>query len=296
MKQVSNKEYRNYTPFNLVIGDVFGRLSYTGRTSFKEDGKGHRKRIIEAKCECGVVRDYVWDTVSRGHTKSCGCLQSDLMKLQKHQKTHGLSGHPLFNTWRGMRERCYYPKHNRFKYYGAKGKTVYPLWKDDFKAFYDWAIENGYEEGLTLDRFPDRDGNYEPTNCRFVGGRPQKLNTDATRLITAFGETKSMLEWSEDVRCKVSYSGLRNRVGRDKEFWEDIELAIITPAQNRGMNKDNRVEVKNITAFGETKSIKDWLSDERCVINEERLRFRVFRKSWDVEKALTTPERKLPNK
>jgi len=275
-------------------GDIYGRLILTGNVYFRE--KDDRKtKMVTAVCKCGKVRDYILYLLRNGQTRSCGCLQSDLLKENPHNKTHGLTKHPLFKVFDGMKQRCYNPNTKGFQYWGGKGVIIAKEWLDDFTKFFSWAYANGYRKGLTIDRYPNKDGNYEPSNCRWATYAAQRRNME-NKLYEGFGERKLMIDWAADKRCMVTLSGLKNRFWRDKEDWPDIELAITTPPQIRGVNKVNRAENKMITAFGETKSIKDWLSDERCVINEERLRFRVFRKSWDVEKALTTPERKLPNK
>jgi hypothetical protein len=75
---------------------------------------------------------------------------------------HGLKNTRLYKIWQQMKNRCLNPKGNRFKDYGARGITVCDEWKNDFKAFYDWAMSNGYSDDLTIDRI-DNDGNYEPS-------------------------------------------------------------------------------------------------------------------------------------
>lgn len=115
----------------------------------------------------------------------------------------------LFRIWRGIIQRCNNPNNKAYKHYGGRGIKVCPVWLGSFKAFYNWAIFNGYQESLTIDR-KDNDGNYEPNNCRWVTRKEQANNTRATTFIEINGITKSISEWSR--LSGVSKSGLRNRL------------------------------------------------------------------------------------
>ena len=91
-------------------------------------------------------------------------------------KQHGQSKTALYGVWCGMRERCNNPNHISYKYYGGKGVSVCPEWHD-FVSFQEWALAHGYTRGYWIDRI-DGDGDYEPSNCRFIprerspGNRP----------------------------------------------------------------------------------------------------------------------------
>lgn len=285
--QINNKN--TYEKYHQKAGDVFGRLTLTGVTYIKE-ANNKRVRMVEAKCECGVIRDYIFDLVRRGDSRSCGCLLKDSLKDSPHAKTHGLRHHPLYTIYRGMKERCYRPKSISYPNYGARGIIICPEWLKDFKVFFDWAIGNGWRHGFDIDRI-DNDGIYEPGNCRFVTDKVSSRNRRSNVNITAFGETKCVMAWIDDARCKVTYGGLMNRLTRDKSDWPDVEKAITTPPQIRGMNVSNRASNRIIFAFGEEKSIAEWLKDSRCVVSEKTIRSRI-RKQWSAEKALTKIENK----
>ena len=133
----------------------------------------------------------------------------------------------LYQVWCGMRARCRDPKHVSYKSYGARGIKVDKRW-DDYTAFRDWALDNGYEEGLEIDR-KDSDDHYSPENCQWITVRANRRRQQPT--IVAFGEAKTLIEWSEDERCEVTYYVLRNRKNRG---W-DFERALTTPANPPGV-------------------------------------------------------------
>lgn len=135
----------------------------------------------------------------------------------------GLRRHRLYNIWRSMRQRCNNKNAKDYKWYGGKGITVCSEW-DDFEKFYEWACSNGYYNHLVLDR-KERSKGYSPDNCRWVDDTDSARNRSNNRLITAFGETKTLIEWAEDERCVVAYGTLKNRV---RKGW-DGERLITTP-------------------------------------------------------------------
>lgn len=142
------------------IGQKFGRLTIV-------DGPIKTKNGIcyQCVCECGATCMVRKSALKSGNTKSCGCLSRELASL--HWKTHGLSYTRLHSIWGNMIQRCENVHHDSYRNYGAKGITVCTEWRNDFKAFYDWAMSNGYEDTLTIDRINSHEG-YNPSNCRFV--------------------------------------------------------------------------------------------------------------------------------
>jgi hypothetical protein len=127
-------------------------------------------------------------------------------------KTHGFSDTRLYRIWRGMITRCYDERNDNFSYYGGRGIRVDAYWHD-LRIFVEWAVNNGYSDELMLERI-DNEGHYTPTNCTWATRTTQANNRRSTRLITIHGETKSITQWSQDVRCKVSYYVLRDRLNK----------------------------------------------------------------------------------
>lgn len=281
---------RKHRKHSYQKGMTYGRLTLTGKT-FLKAMYGQQRRMVEADCICGVTRFYLFDLLSRGETKSCGCLRNELISKQgKLRLTHGMRKHPLYLVWKGMKGRCYNKGDIGYKNYGGRGIGICDEWLEKPKLFFDWAIENGWQQGLDIDR-ENNDGYYSPTNCRFVPPKISSRNRRSNRWITAFGETKCLTDWAKDKRCKISFKRLWVRLAESS--WNSVEEMLITPPKMRGQNISNRVENKTVFAFGEEKSIAEWLKDERCLADEERLRLRL-KKGWSPEKALTTYIRKLP--
>lgn len=132
--------------------------------------------------------------------------------MKVHPKTtHGLTGHPLYCVWKGLRERCRSPKNRNYFRYGGRGIKVCEEWNTDFKCFVDWSLANGWKPGLQIDRI-NNDGNYEPGNCRFVDRIVNVNNTRKNRRVLAFGETRTVTMWSRDPRCVVARDTLIKRL------------------------------------------------------------------------------------
>ena len=100
-----------------------------------------------------------------------------------------------------MKNRCYNQNSKRYVAWGGRGIIVCDEWRNNFKAFYDWAMSHGYEEGLTLDRI-NNDGNYEPNNCRWTTIQEQNKNKRNVKLIIFDGKSQLLREWGRRVKHK----------------------------------------------------------------------------------------------
>lgn len=266
---------------------IYGRIRLTGKT-YMTPMYGQLRRIVEGECDCGTIRMYVAQSLRLGLTKSCGCFQRE--NTSKIHRKHGLSKHPLYLVHQEMLKRCYIESNESFKNYGGRGIGVCDEWQSNFLSFYNWAVENGYQSGRSLDRI-DNDGNYEPGNCRFAERDVQSRNNRRNRMYTAFGETKCLFDWGKDPRCVVSVWGLRSRVVRER--WDDFEKALTSHAEERKCISRRSKHAKMLTAFGETKCYSEWLEDERCLVKKDTLVDRLS-KGFDAESAISLPP-KRPN-
>ena len=100
----------------------------------------------------------------------------------------------LHKIWESMQARCEYKKHPHYHNYGGRGIVVCEDWRD-YLCFRKWALNNGYNNELTIDRV-DNDGDYEPSNCRWISIKKQQNNKRNNRIITAHGESRTVSEWS----------------------------------------------------------------------------------------------------
>ena len=168
-----------------ILGHRFGKLiaveKLTGANGYL---------VYKCVCDCGGEKLVTESSDLRnGRVKSCGCM------TVKHGKTDTR----LYTILRCIKERCLSDKHEAYSRYGGRGITVCDEWLDKdngFINFYNWAMENGYEEGLSIDRI-DNNGNYEPSNCRWATPKQQANNTRTNVYFTRNGITCTAKQFSE---------------------------------------------------------------------------------------------------
>jgi len=200
----------------IPIGMKLGRLTTTAHVA--ERINGQIRHFYTVICDCGNTYRVEGQKLASGHTISCGCYQREV------STTHGdsLLGSEYYRlrcVWTDMMQRCYNTNNKNYFRYGGRGIIVCDGWRTDRAVFKKWALANGYIKGLSLDRYPNNDGNYEPNNCRWITMKQQQRNRSDNHLITAFSETKCIAAWVEDKRCVVTSQTLcyRIKIGMDSE-------------------------------------------------------------------------------
>lgn len=127
--------------------------------------------------------------------------------------SHGKRKTKLYRVWCSMKERCNNPHNKSYKNYGGKGISVCEEWSKNFSSFALWAEENGYAEGLTIDRIDGKKG-YSPENCRWVTVAEQNRNYSRNHFITYNGETKCLADWADFFDIKRATVLFRIRQGK----------------------------------------------------------------------------------
>ena len=185
-------------------------------------GKHYARYMVQ--CDCGSS-PFAVDAADIGrHTFSCGCLAKEVQtKRCKEMGTkniiHNDSQSRLYIIWANMKARCYNPNSDRYNVYGARGIKVCDEWKNSYAAFQKWALDNGYDDKLTIDRI-DVDGNYEPLNCKWSTTLEQANNKTDNVFVEYNGETHTISEWSRITGIK--YSTLYNKLVTKKMLPKDV--------------------------------------------------------------------------
>lgn len=185
-----------------LIGQRFGRLIVIKQIGI--DKRTRQKKWL-CKCDCGNMKETITSYLTSGDTSSCGCYrrecETENLKKGRMQIKHGKYDTRLYQTWADMKSRCLNKKNKAFKDYGGRGIKICGKWLE-FIPFYNWAINNGYKDNLTIDRI-DVNGNYEPSNCRWVTWKVQANNKRKTKKIIIFGEIGTAYYFEKKYKIKA---------------------------------------------------------------------------------------------
>lgn len=176
---ISNTNTRRHD----LAGKKFGRL-----TVISYHGSVQGKARWLCQCDCGTSKVIRGRSLTEGSSTSCGCL------LKEKLTRHGRQGTPEYWAWAHAKDRCYNPRCQGFQAYGGTGITMCERWRESFISFFeDMGLRPTSQH--SLDRYPNKHGNYEPNNCRWATKKEQGQNTRANINVTIDGETHCVAEW-----------------------------------------------------------------------------------------------------
>lgn len=178
--------------YQNLIGKNFGRLKVLSLENI--DNHNVKWNCI---CECGNHTVVSANNLRSGGTLSCGCYKKE--RIKEGTVIHNGTKTRIYKIYAKMLQRCNNKNDISYLRYGGRGIKVCKEWassRTGFIEFRNWALANGYSDELTIDRI-DNDGNYEPTNCRWVTYKVQANNKRNNKYINYKGETHTMSEWSE---------------------------------------------------------------------------------------------------
>jgi len=211
-----------------MIGTKFYRLKVVEEVGIDKRGE----KLWRCICECGGETIALGYNLRCGNSKSCGCFNID--RIIERSKQHGMSKTRIYKIWVGVRKRCNTPSTKSYKLYGGAGVRMCGRW-DDFDNFYE-DMKEGYADNLTLDRYPNKKGNYEPGNCRWATPKQQQNNRTNNKIIYLDGISQTLSQWAElsgtgssciAWRLKKGWTIKEAIYGRERNSFNDIEKYLI---------------------------------------------------------------------
>ncbi len=206
----------SYSPQVDLTGKEIGRLKVIEWTGTTKKGS-----YWLCECKCGNKKKISHSDLQSGRVISCGC--SKIERLAKHNGAYDR----LYGVWSAMKERCDNPNNKYYDCYGGRGIRVCNEWQD-YSKFKEWSYANGYDEyagfqECTIDRI-DVNGNYEPSNCRYVNQEVQSNNKRVTIKVEMDGEIKSLKQWCEILGSGYQKARYRRNQRYEVKDWFDCEL------------------------------------------------------------------------
>ena len=206
-----------------LTGKRFGRLYVIKRDKDFVQESGRKRAAWLCECDCGTIKSVLGDNLKSGKVVTCGCYARE--NTSKNNSTHHESKSHLYAVWCGMKARCNNQNNTYYSRYGGRGISVCDEWQNNYNAFRDWMLDNGYSDSghdKTIDRI-NNDLGYSPDNCRVVDAKSQANNRSSCRLFTYKGKTQNITQWADEFG--IEFKKLHYRLSHG---W-DIERALITP-------------------------------------------------------------------
>lgn len=192
-------------------GKKIGRLTVICRNGSNK--KGHPLWLC--RCDCGNEKNIIGESLRNNKTKSCGCLRDEKIKKGLTNK-HNMSNTRLYRIWNAMKRRCLTKTNDTFEHYGGRGIKICNEWIEDYMNFYNWAINSGYSDELTIDRI-EVNGNYEPSNCRWITIQEQQNNKRNNTYIKNYERIQTLKQWSQELNIPYGTLLKRRKLGWDKQ-------------------------------------------------------------------------------
>lgn len=226
-----NAKARKPKSQRVYIGQTFGKLTVIQLMGRDKDNHF----LSKVRCECGH------EFVTRDTFLVCGSRTQCPVCSNKNIMTHGLSDTPIYYVWQGMKDRCCNPNSKSFQNYGGRGITICEEWLNS-DVFIEWAIENGWKEGLQIDRI-NVNGNYEPDNCRFVTPQENARNKRDTIYIHYEGNLLTIGEVSEITG--LAHELIYQRI--HKYGWSEYDATHVLPDSHYfSSSKTRRTTITNM--------------------------------------------------
>ena len=209
-----------------IIGKKFNKL-----TVLSYDSTVGYEHFYLCECECTNKRVVERRMLLNNKTKSCGCMNKEIFKESNEKKRkykNAKDGDRILTTWRGMKSRCYNVNNKSYIDYGARGITMCNEWLESFDEFYEWAMNNGYTDELTIERI-DYNGNYEPNNCKWVTKKAQNRNTRKSIIVCYNGEDIQLTDLLERLGISERYHLVYKRLRRGVH----IDDAVLIDTNNK---------------------------------------------------------------
>ena len=203
-------------------GERYNKLTVIKEVKAFVQPSGQTQRAFLCKCDCGNEKKVRLSHLRHDRVISCGCEIGEM---------HGDTGTNLHNIWRGMVNRCTRSSYKESHLYKDRGISVYNKWEKSYLTFKDWALNNGYTEGLTIDRIDNSKG-YNPDNCRFVTQYINNLNRRNTFKVKYKGKKEPLMIILDRKGIKNKYPTIKSRIRRG---W-DAEEAIDKPIRKGNYN------------------------------------------------------------
>lgn len=195
----------------------FGMLTVIKELEAKRLPSGQTNRAFLCKCDCGNTKEVRLAHLSRGLIRSCGCI---------NLTRGGDSKYRLYNIYTGMIRRCSAKaqEHSKHKYYDRK-ITVCEEWKSNWESFKKWALQNGYDNSLQIDRI-DNNAGYEPSNCRWVTPMENANNRNKTFFVNYKGKTEPIMVLVRRLGIEKNMGTIRYRISNGWNHDEAIDTPI----------------------------------------------------------------------